>query len=99
MIFMQYLKKLRKQFENWKFKKILRKKAKQPIVVSQKDMMNGPLVITYCSDDACEEPSKKLIGWGSRILTKELIQAGIGKHVNFYACDKCQTPTECSNRK
>lgn len=80
MKLMDYFKKLRKQFVNWKFKKILHKKAKQPIVVNQKDMMNEPLVITYCSDDACEEPSnsKKQIGWGSYILTKELIQADIG---------------------
>lgn len=47
MKLMEYLKKLRKQFENWKFKKILRKKTKQPIVVSQYEMVNDPIIFTH----------------------------------------------------
>ncbi|MGN0514372.1 MAG: hypothetical protein ACI4GD_08835 [Lachnospiraceae bacterium] len=47
MKLMEYFQKLRKQFENWKFKKILRKMAKKPIVVSQHEMINGPIIFTH----------------------------------------------------
>ena len=42
----------------------------------------------YCQDDFCSEPTKTKIGWGSRHLTKELIDQNIPKHFNTYICEK-----------
>lgn len=48
-----------------------------------------PLYLSmHCQDDFCLEPTKTKIGWGSRHLTKKLIEQDIPKHFNTYICEK-----------
>lgn len=70
-----------------KYKRLFRKDNK---------LVNTLVLNTYeCNDDKCTEPSKKLIGWGTRYVTKDEIMQGVSKHVNFYTCENSEN---CNKR-
>ena len=45
-------------------------------------------LVIACSNDACVEPSKRLIGFGTRYVTPDMVKRGISRHINTYTCDK-----------
>lgn len=53
------------------------------------------LTIPWCQNDICNEPTKTLIGYGTRKLAEEEIEQGQEKHINFYSCEKYKTG-ECN---
>ena len=65
-----------------------------------KGVANPPLILkASCRNDACTEPSKRLVGGGfyndGGAITIESIKQGKSKHFNTYKCDKFE---ECRNK-
>lgn len=58
--------------------------------------INTLVIVEGCSNDACVEPTKRLVGWGSRCLTADMAKQGISKHINTYKCDKFE---ECRGKR
>lgn len=50
--------------------------------------VNTLVIAKGCNNDACVEPSKRLIGFGTRYVTADMAKRGISRHINTYACDK-----------
>lgn len=59
--------------------------------------VNTLVIAEGCSDDACAEPSKRRIGWGSYTgaTAIERIKQGKSKHFNTYKCDRFE---ECRGK-
>ena len=63
--------------------------------LSKRHNINTVIITEGCIDDACVEPTKRLVGWGSRCRTADMVKQGISKHINYYKCDKFE---ECRGK-